>query len=87
MNDRKRMQRREIRLIQRESTWLQKALFALGKAEEAREALAELKGDEPETFQITVEGRDVSLEGLEDALDGRIQKLMEEVRERRRKIR
>jgi hypothetical protein len=87
MNDRKRMQRREIRLIQRESTWLQKALFALGKAEEAREALAELKGDEPEAFQITVEGRDVSLEGLEDALDGRIQKLMEEVRERRRKIR
>jgi len=87
MNDRKRMQRREIRLIQRESTWLQKALFALGKAEEAREALGELKGDEPETFQITVEGRDVSLEGLEDALDGRIQKLMEEVRERRRQVR
>lgn len=87
MNDRRRMQRREIRLIQRESTWLQKALFALGKAEEAREGLAELHGEEPEPFKVSLEGRAVSLEDLEEALDDRIQELLEVVRERRREVR
>jgi len=87
MNDQKRMQRREIRLIQRESTWLQKALFALGKAEEAREGLAELRGESIEPFKVSLEGRAVPLEELEEALDDHIQELLELVRERRKTVR
>lgn len=87
MNDQKRMQRREIRLIQRESTWLQKALFALGKAEEARESLAELRNETPAPFKVSLEGRAVALEELEEALDDHIQELMGLVRERRRTVR
>jgi hypothetical protein len=87
VSDEKRLQRREIRLIQRQSTWLQKALFALGKAEEAREDLGQLQGKRPAGFQLSVEGREVSVDALEDALEERIRELMEVVRGRRRKVR
>ena len=41
----KRQLRKERRLVQSESRWMQKALFALGKAETAREKLAKALQD------------------------------------------
>jgi hypothetical protein len=87
VNDQRRRQRREIRLIQRESTWLQKALFALGKAEEAREGLSELRQETAKPLTVSLEGKAVPLEELEEALDSHIQELMETVRELRRTVR
>ncbi len=87
MSDRRRQQRREIRLQQRESSWLQKALFALGKAEDTREKLAETRDEEPFTYSVKLDDREITMEELEDALQSRIEYLMETVRERRRSLR
>ncbi len=87
VNDRRRQDRREIRLQQRESSWLQKALFALGKAEDTREKLADTRNEEPFTYTIQLDDREISMEELEDALQSRIEYLMETVRERRRRLR
>lgn len=87
MSDRRRQQRREIRLQQRESSWLQKALFALGKAEETREKLADTRDEEMEPYIILLKDQEIQMEELEDALQVRIEHLMETVRERRRTLR
>jgi len=87
LSDRRRQQRREIRLQQRESSWLQKALFALGKAEETREKLADTRDEEPSPYVLELEDRELPMEELEDALQVRIEALMETVRERRRTLR
>jgi hypothetical protein len=87
LSDRRRQQRREIRLQQRESAWLQKALFALGKAEETREKLADTLDEDPVPYTITIQGEDLLMEDLEEALQGRIERLMDTVRERRRSLR
>ncbi len=80
--------RREIRALQREATWLQKALFALGKVEEAREAAAELNDEEATPLMVVVEdGPGLPLEAVEEALETRVKELLEVVRERRRILR
>lgn len=84
MSDQRRRQRTEIRLLQRESTWLQKALFAMGKAQEVREKLADTREEDASSYTVELDGEAVSMELLEDAIQARAQKLMEEVRERRR---
>jgi len=86
LSDRRRQQRREIRLQQRESAWLQKALFALGKAEETREKLADTRDEEAEPYSIALGNGELSMEDLEAALQARITQLMETVRERRRTL-
>lgn len=87
MSDQRRRQRREIRLLQRESTWLQKALFALGKVEEVREKLAETREEEADDpYFVEVGGEKVPLGSVEDALQERVQTLLDEVRERRRAL-
>jgi hypothetical protein len=86
LSDRRRQQRREIRLQQRESAWLQKALFALGKAEETREKLADTRDEEAKPYSIPLADGEVSMEELEAALQSRITELMETVRERRRTL-
>lgn len=84
---RRRQQRREIRLLQRESTWLQKALFAMGKVQEVREKLADTRGaDVPEPYNVRLDGNEVPLEALEDAIQARAQELLEEVRKRRQAL-
>ena len=85
MSDSRRQQRREIRLIQREATWLQKALFALGKATESRE---KLEGDgEDASYVLEVESGPLAMEALEDGLEARVKELLELVRERRKVLR
>lgn len=85
-DDRKRQQRRETRLMQSESSWLQKALFALRKVEETRDRIADLNDRDPETYTLEVEGSSVRLEAVEDALDKRAQGLLTEIRERRNRM-
>lgn len=87
MSAEKRRERREIRLQNTESVWLQKALFALRKAEDAREKLADVRDEEPEPYTLDVEDRPVSVEALEDALEERVQNLVADLRERRRQLR
>lgn len=84
-NDR-RKQRNELRLIQREATWLQKALFALAKATDARERLQDDE-DADASLVLELEEGKVPLDAVEEALEARVQKLLEGVRERRRILR
>lgn len=85
MSDTLREQRREIRTIQREATWLQKALFALGKAADARETLHP-EGVES-GYKLELESGEISVDALEDAIETRVKTLLETVRERRRTLR
>jgi hypothetical protein len=87
MDEERRRQRQEIRLIQRESTWLQKALFALGKAEESHEKLVEERGVEEAAYTLALDDGELPVEVLEDALESRIKELMESVRKRRKTLR
>lgn len=84
MSDSKRQQRREIRLIQREATWLQKALFALGKASETRQKLESGGGDDDGSFVLELETGPLPLDVLEDGLEARVKDLLELARERRK---
>lgn len=79
----KRKQRREMRLIQQEATWLQKAVFAFGKAEDIREKIADLNETEPEPLTVQIEGSEVSLDDVSTALEEKIQATLEMLRERR----
>lgn len=84
----RRRKRKEIRLIQSHSSWLQKALFALQKADDARDKLSDARGDdEAEPFVLSHDGSDISVEAFEEALEGRIQELLTDTRERRRAMR
>lgn len=84
--DRKR-QRKVMRHMQSESTWLQKALFALRKAEDAHEKLAESRGEEADSYTLSVGGGAVAVTDVEDALEERVERLMKTVREMRRESR
>lgn len=79
----KRKKRREMRLIQQEATWLQKAVFAFGKAEDIREKIADLNETEPEPLTVQIEGSEVSLDDVSEALEEKIQGTLEMLRERR----
>lgn len=87
MNEERRRQRQEMRLIQRESTWLQKALFALGKAAEAREKLEGDEHVEESAYTLPLEDGELPMEELEDALESRIKDLLDILRERRKTVR
>jgi hypothetical protein len=89
VRDRQRQRRQEMRLLQREATWLQKALFALGKAEESREKLAEARGEEEDGtehgYVLETEGGTLPLESVLDAIESRVKSLLELLQERRRR--
>ncbi|HUH11499.1 MAG TPA: hypothetical protein VMK65_00260 [Longimicrobiales bacterium] len=87
MSDEKRRQRREIQLQNSESVWLQKALFALRKAEDVHEKLADVRAKDPAPYTLEVDGSQVELEAVEEAIERRAQGLIERVRERRRAMR
>lgn len=88
MSDARRRKRREIKLLTNESVWLQKALFALQKVEAVREKMAELNGeDEAEPLVLELGRKKLKVQEFEEALENRVEKLLEEVRERRKVIR
>lgn len=86
MTDERRLKRKEIRSLQSESVWLQKAVFALRKAEAAHETVADIRNESADSYMIKVADRDFALEDLEDALDARVERLMKTVREMRRNL-
>lgn len=74
----KRTQRKIDRQLQSESRWLQKVLFALGKAREARGKLADVTGSKPDPVAI-VNGSKVTLDDLEEAIQSRVKDVMEQL--------
>ncbi len=87
MSGTRREQRREIQLLSSESRWLQKALFALQKAEVAREKLADHRGQEEDDFVLPLKGKKLPVDDFQEALEDRIHEILEGVRERRRTLR
>ncbi len=83
----KRKLRREIDFLQRESVWLQKALFALRKADVAQQKVAETRGDAPPENYLLEDGkRKFVLADLEDVLQARVEGLMKTIREARESL-
>ncbi|MEX1207467.1 MAG: hypothetical protein WEE36_02520 [Acidimicrobiia bacterium] len=68
----KQQQRKIDSLLQSESRWLQKLLFSVGKTREAREKLAEAKGEKLDNLIVLKGGKKVSLDDLEEALRARV---------------
>ena len=87
MNDDRRRYRRETQLLSSESAWLQKAVFALQKAEDAREKLAESRGEDAGGLELSVNDSQVSIDEVQDGLEGRARTIQDEVKERRRSMR
>ncbi len=79
----KRRQRREMRLMQQEATWLQKAVFAFGKVEDIREKIADMNETEPDPLTVELEGTEIPLDDIAEALEERVQGTLEMLRERR----
>lgn len=86
MSDERRQKRTEIRHLQSESVWLQKALFALRKAETARDKLADARDEDSSDYLLSVGDAEVPLEALEDALEARAKELIGTVRQMRRNL-
>lgn len=82
-DDDNRQKRREMRLMQQEATWLQKAVFAFGKVEDLREKIADLNDTAPERLTVQIEGNEVSLDDVSKALEEKVQATLEMLRERR----
>ncbi len=81
-----RQLRKERRLVQSESRWMQKALFALGKAETAREKLAKARNEELEDQTVEVGEKSMTLDALRDAIQDRVEMPAAEVLQERREV-
>jgi hypothetical protein len=74
----KRTQRKIDRQLQSESRWLQKVLFNLGKAREARAKLSDVTGSEPDPV-VVVKNSKIALDDLEEAIQARVKDVMEQL--------
>ena len=75
--DEKRLERRLDKFRESESRWLQKTLFALGKARHARDQLKEATGKDLDALIELEDGTLVSLDDVEERVEQRIDQLME----------
>ncbi|MDT8342628.1 MAG: hypothetical protein RQ751_14050 [Longimicrobiales bacterium] len=77
-----------MKAMQSESTWLQKALFALGKAQEARATVEELSGEALDELGAKANGKAkwASLPDFQDVLEARVHTIMEDLQEQRRVV-
>ena len=75
----KKLGTHERRLLESESRWLQKALFALSKAEDDRGKLEETDGDPLDPMTITINGKsfdgDAVTSAMRDAVSERSESL------------
>ena len=85
--DAKKRKRKELKLLNNESVWLQKALFALQKAETARDKLADHRGVDEIPFEAPRNGADFDIEVALEAIENRVRHLLDTTQERRRAIR
>ena len=87
MSKARRKKRREIKVLSTESTWLQKALFALNKAETAREKWADLREQDDVDFVLPHDDGELEVDIFREAMENRISELLTEVKELRRIVR
>lgn len=76
MTDRQ-LQRKIDRQLQNESRWLQKVLFDLSKAREARVKLSEVRDESLNPLIVLDDGTKIPLDTLEEIIRARIDTLME----------
>ena len=76
----KRQSVQEQKILRSESGWLQKALFALGKASDAHEKLSELNGDEHEPLLVTIDGETFDIDLVTDAVKDAVMERTESLR-------
>lgn len=82
-----RLKRRETEMLAKESRWLQKAMFAIGKVNEARTKLAETRGTELEPLTLTVGEQTVPLPEVRAAFASRVEQLRNLVKRQRYRFR
>jgi hypothetical protein len=82
-----RVQRKQIHLLQDESVWLQKALFALRKAQDSAEKLYATREEEAAPYTLPLEDDELSVDAFEAALEARIATLLDKIRDMRRALR
>ena len=77
-----------MKAMQSESTWLQKALFALAKAAEARASVEEISGEELEELGAKANGKAklATLSDFQGAREERVSAIMEDLQEQRRVV-
>ena len=75
----------ERRIVRDESRWLQKALFALGKASDSHEKLSELHGDEHEPLLVTIDDDTYDIDSVTHALRDAVMERSESLRVKTRK--
>lgn len=71
---------RERRILQSESRWLQKALFALSKAESDREKLEKERGEAVQPLTVQLGGKSYELDEVRDAVGQAVQERVESIR-------
>jgi hypothetical protein len=72
---------RERKLLESESRWLQKALFALSKADDDREKLATVGSSGfSDGITVRIDGKSVAIEAVSDAVRDAVDDRMEELR-------
>ena len=71
---------RERRILESESRWLQKALFALSKAENDRERLAKERSEKVEPLTVQIEGESFELETVREAISDAVLERVEDLR-------
>lgn len=74
----KRQAVRERKILQSESRWLQKALFALSKADDDREKLSD---DQAETLVVTIDGETYDIDSVTSAVKDAVLARVESLRE------
>jgi hypothetical protein len=77
VTDDARQQRKIDKQKDSEARWLQKMLFAAGKAREAREKLAEVTGDDLNPLITLSDGTKVPLDTIEEIVQKRVDSLMD----------
>lgn len=70
----------ERRLMESESRWLQKALFALSKAEDDRVKLAAASKDDGQPIQVRIKGKLLDLATVRGAMEEAVRERAEELR-------
>jgi len=76
----KRQAVQEQKILRSESGWLQKALFALGKASDAHEKLAELNGKKHKPLKVTIDGKAYEIDSVTDAVKDAVLERTESLR-------
>ena len=73
----KRQERQISKHRESEARWLQKVLFDLGKARDARAKLAETTGEELNPLITLEDGSQIPIDTREDMIDQRVEQLMD----------